>query len=762
MNCDFQYGSLHDPTPDGFMPESDMAFYAAQEAIRPQSVKILGVSDPWVISGSSTPFIYWTVSPGVVANSNYKIASSNPSVATPDMDTEWYSYYDSEDGLSGTIKLLKDGEVTISIVMQDDYDVRDSITLSISGMGTNMVNVHTVSGQAKLSTPVLKSADSTSETSAIFRWDAVDGADGYFVYVEQENLDLVNRVATVAGGKTTSCTYTSSGGSVIGNGLNSYVYSVCAYKNVHNGILCSGRSNTLAPVVKVSSVRLNQPSLAVGAGQTVKTLKATIAPANASKPTLSWTSSNPSVTTVGTDGSIKGVGQGTATITAAATDGSGKSASLTVTVVPKGVTGIKLSKSSVTIGTKQTYTLSASVSPSNASRKEIRWVSSNESVATVSASGAVMGVKVGTAKISAIASSGLEAVCTVYVVKIDPAGITISKTKASMLLGSSLSLDATVSPTNAENRTVTWSSSDTSVATVDQSGKVTAKALGMATIQAKSVNEKIATCKITVKPVLVSSVALSSAKASITIAKGESFGKQCTLSATVSPANATNNALNWSTSNARVATVNQNGVVTSVGNGKATITAAAKDGSGKKAACTVMVAVVLSQIDISGSHEVAVGKSVALKASVQPATAANKKVVWSSSDKSIAKVSASGVVSVGKAAAGRQVVITARAADGGGAVAVFNISVKPAVQKITLNAPSRTIDLAATPTLQLTAMNTPSAASQAVTWSTSNSRIATVSPSGLVTGLAKGTVTITARAIDGSGKKASLTIVVTT
>ena len=354
-----------------------------------------------------------------------------------------------------------------------------------------------------------------------------------------------------------------------------------------------------------------------------------------------------------------------------------------------------------------------------------------------------------------------------YVVKIDPSGINISKTKASMLLSSTLSLTASVVPTNAENRTVKWSSSDTSVATVDQSGKVTAKALGTVTIHAAASanpNLKTADCKITVKPVLVSSVALSPAKAGITIAKGESFGKQCTLSATVSPLNATNGALTWSTSNARVATVNQNGVVTSVGNGKATITAAAKDGSGKKAACTVTVAVVLSQIGISGSHEVAAGKSVTLKASVQPANAVNKKVVWSSSDNSAAKVSASGVVTAGKAAAGRQVVITARAADGGGTIAMFNMAVKPSVQTITLSAPSRVLDLAVTPVLplQLTAANTPSAASQAVTWSTSNSRIATVSPNGLVTGLANGSVTITAKAVDGSGKKAGLTITVTT
>ena len=203
MNRNFYNGTV-DPVPAGFMPESDMAFYATQAAIHPETVKILGVSEPWGVSAPD-PFLilYWTVSPGVVANSNYKFTSSDPSVASTDMVSEWYSYYDSEGGLSGVVNLHNNGLVTISVEMQDG-SLTDSITLSITGLGTTKVNVHTVSGQEELATPVLKSAESPSDTSVIFRWDAVSGADGYIVCCEWVNSDWVDEVANVHGGATTS------------------------------------------------------------------------------------------------------------------------------------------------------------------------------------------------------------------------------------------------------------------------------------------------------------------------------------------------------------------------------------------------------------------------------------------------------------------------------------------------------------------------------------------------------------------------------
>ena len=165
--------------------------------------------------------------------------------------------------------------------------------------------------------------------------------------------------------------------------------------------------------------------------------------------------------------------------------------------------------------------------------------------------------------------------------------------------GQTLQLTATVSPSNASNKSVKWTSSNTKVATVSSSGKVTAVANGNTTITATAADGsgKKDICAVTVnipKPadptptptpsvVKVSSVSLNQSSLSLT-----KKGQTAQLSASVSPSNATNKSINWSSSNSNVATVS-NGVITAVGNGNATITATAADGSGKKASCSVTV-----------------------------------------------------------------------------------------------------------------------------------------------------------------------------
>ena len=152
---------------------------------------------------------------------------------------------------------------------------------------------------------------------------------------------------------------------------------------------------------------------------------------------------------------------------------------------------------------------------------------------------------------------------------IEVTSITLSQTSVTLSSGESVSLTATIAPENATNKTITWSSSNTSVATVSN-GKVTAVAVGKATITAKIGNVK-AECSVTVNPIEVTSITLS--QTSVTLSSGESF----TLTATIAPENATNKTITWSSSNTSVATVS-NGIVTAVSVGKATITAKASNG----------------------------------------------------------------------------------------------------------------------------------------------------------------------------------------
>ena len=164
-------------------------------------------------------------------------------------------------------------------------------------------------------------------------------------------------------------------------------------------------------------------------------------------------------------------------------------------------------------------------------------------------------------------------------------GVSLDKTSLNLNPGKEGTLTATITPSNATNQNVTWESSDTKVATVDN-GLVTAVAEGTATITVTTADGgKTATCEVTVtQPAKTPVTSVTLDKTSLTLDVGGSD----TLAVTVKPDNATNKAVTWSTSNKNVATVN-NGVVTAVGAGTATITAAASDGSGKTATCEVTV-----------------------------------------------------------------------------------------------------------------------------------------------------------------------------
>ena len=160
---------------------------------------------------------------------------------------------------------------------------------------------------------------------------------------------------------------------------------------------------------------------------------------------------------------------------------------------------------------------------------------------------------------------------------IDVVSISIDKTSIQLKVGETVTLSATVNPSNASDKTVTWSSSDVSIASVDD-GIVKALKIGTATIKAKA-GDKTATCSITIVPTEVSSITLDNSSASLKV------GETVTLSATVNPSDATDKTVTWTTSDATVATVS-NGVVTAKKLGTATITAKAGD---KSANCTVKV-----------------------------------------------------------------------------------------------------------------------------------------------------------------------------
>ena len=251
------------------------------------------------------------------------------------------------------------------------------------------------------------------------------------------------------------------------------------------------------------------------------------------------------------------------------------------------VTGVSLNTDSLTLVEGGTATLAATITPSNATNQNVTWSSDNESVATVDQNGRVTAVAQGGATITA-AVDGKSAECYVTVNAAAPVPVTsvsLDKTSLGLTEGDTETLTATVEPSDATNKNVTWSTSDASIATVTD-GVVTAVAPGTATITVTTEDgNKAATCAVTLTAATVPVTGVTLNKTSTSLYVGDTE----TLTPTITPDNATNKNVTWSSDDTSVATVDASGLVTAVARGTAVITATAADGSGASASCTVTV-----------------------------------------------------------------------------------------------------------------------------------------------------------------------------
>ena len=306
------------------------------------------------------------------------------------------------------------------------------------------------------------------------------------------------------------------------------------------------------------------------------------------------------------------------------------------------VTSVTLNKTSTSIQVGGTETLTATVSPKDAANKKVTWKSSNAAIASVDANGKVTGVKAGEATITVTTEDGGKtATCKVTVSdkEIKVTGVKLNKSETNLLVSGNETLTATVLPEDATNQNVTWKSDKPEIATVDANGKVTGVKAGEATITVTTEDGgKTATCKVTVKPNLVSEITL----AALAIYVGESKA----ITATVKPDDATNKALTWTSSDETVATVDATGKVTGKKIGTATITATARDGSGVSGSCTVTVLSHVKKVTVTPANlTLGQNKSYTLKATVEVfGSGTDTGVTWTSSDTTIATVDATGKV----------------------------------------------------------------------------------------------------------------------
>ena len=341
----------------------------------------------------------------------------------------------------------------------------------------------------------------------------------------------------------------------------------------------------------VNCLQVSPKTVSLQRGKWYYGMSVQVFPSDADCRCATWHSENPQVASVNaSSGYIYAQSAGTVRIYATATDGSGCRDFVTVTVkdsIP--VESVTLNRTSLTLEKGKTATLGVTICPTNATNRNVNWTSSNNGVATVN-NGIITAVSNGSARITATAAdgSGKSASCMVTVTGDTlVTSISVSPNCSTMTAGSTRVFHATVYPSGATNKGVTWSSSNETIATVNpNSGMVTAKRAGNVQIRATACDRGgvygVACLQVSV-PVAVTGITVYPAKKTL------GLDETVSLRATISPSNASNKSVFWSSRNSAVAIVDSNtGVVTPNSAGVATIVATSADGR-YEASCEIVV-----------------------------------------------------------------------------------------------------------------------------------------------------------------------------
>lgn len=252
-------------------------------------------------------------------------------------------------------------------------------------------------------------------------------------------------------------------------------------------------------------------------------IRYSVLPGNATNTNVTFKSLNEKVATVDANGVVTGVSEGNADIVITTEEG-GFEAKCTVRVDGIDARGIeRVGDKTVTMGLNQTRQLQVKITPSDTTNKNVQWTSSNNSVATVDSNGVVTSKNSGSTIITATTHNELK---TEFFIEVETSvtNITLNSNEINLNPGGTFKLDATVNPSNASNKNIKWISANESIATVDQSGNVTADVAGTTYISAVSADGKvIATCTVNVsKPVVTK-------PAKVKIKSAKKKGKKVTL-----------------------------------------------------------------------------------------------------------------------------------------------------------------------------------------------------------------------------------------
>lgn len=430
-------------------------------------------------------------------------------------------------------------------------------------------------------------------------------------------------------------------------------FNLKAETNSTESTLGNNDVNVIFAPKAVEGIALSTKSMSLTVGSTSQ-LSAAVYPSDAYNQKVHWITDSTNVVTVDENGNLTAVGKGKAIITAITDDGGFVSECEVNTVI--NVTGIQMTAETAKMNVGETKTISYVIDPAAASNQAVTWTSSDVTVASVSGAGVITAHKSGTTTITVTTEEGGYADSCELTVINAVKGITISDTSVLIYTGKTKQLSASVTPADADNQAVIWSSSDEDVAFVDSNGLVTAGSTGAATITVTSVDGGYkASCSVTVSK-HVTGIYLSDSAVSLVP------GLSHQLTATVIPLNALNKDVMWASTNEAVATVDENGLVTAHKSGNTIIIAETVDGNHTQM-CEVVVSNSAAGYTLNSHDEyIGVNGTVTLEGAFTPPDAVNQTVFWTTSDESIATVDDSGKVSGKKAGS---VVITVTTQDGG-------------------------------------------------------------------------------------------------
>lgn len=328
------------------------------------------------------------------------------------------------------------------------------------------------------------------------------------------------------------------------------------------------------------------------------------------------------------------------------------------------VESVALDQSGIKITEGDEVKLNVTVLPENATNKDISWTSSDESIVSVSEDGLIKGIKEGSAVVKAesVSNPDKKAEVRVTVVKnVAASSIKLNKESVTLALSgeNSFTLVATVTPEDATNKTIVWTSSDKSVATVSNDGVVNAIALGEATISATIEGTNLsASCNVSV---INESVPLTGIYGRDLLDIW--FEDEEKLTFTPIPENATNPDLYWYSEDENIVTIDSNGIVKGLKEGKANIIAKSRTYEDISKTVEIIVEYLpLKAISIEESEvSLSIGEEKTLNVTYSPdEVGINRTIRWESSDESIATVDQNGVV---KGIKGGSVTITAYGAN---------------------------------------------------------------------------------------------------